>query len=228
MAVLQWAALPDRTFETGVRHGVLYPMDDSGAYPRGVAWSGLTSVKQSPEGAEPTPTYADDMEYLTLISPEKFKATISAVTYPDEFEECDGSKPIASGFFAGQQTRRPFALTYKTRIGNAVSGVDYGYKLHFIYNAVAAPSERSYDTINESPEPITFSWNLTTTGVEVGIDGFRPSSHFWIDSTAVETSKLQKVLDVIYGSKSADAKLPPISELAALIGREAIQTDPQG
>ena len=158
MSKIVWDAIGDHIFETGVRNGVLYLKDETGAYNTGVAWNGLTSVSESPEGAEPTDLYADDVKYLTLMSAENFKATIEAYTYPVEFEECDGSATIANGVVIGQQARKPFGLCYRTSIGNDTDGNEHGYKLHIVYGCLASPSEKQYSTINDSPEAITFSW----------------------------------------------------------------------
>jgi hypothetical protein len=165
MAKLVWDKSGERHFETGVNQGVLYPQDVAGAYPKGVAWNGLTAVTESPSGAEATAVYADNTKYLNLISAEDFGATIEAYTYPDEFGACDGSAELTAGVKAGQQGRKAFGLCYRTAIGNDIEGNDHGYKLHMIYGAMAAPSEKAYQTINDSPEAITFSWEVSTTPV---------------------------------------------------------------
>lgn len=215
MSKIIWDATGERLFETGVKNGVLYPMLN-GAYPMGVAWNGLTSVTESPSGAEATPLYADDIKYLNLMSAEEFGATIEAYTYPDEFALCDGSAQIASGVTIGQQARKVFGMCYTTTIGNDVDGNDHGYKLHIIYGALASPSEKAYSTINDSPEAITFSWEVTTTPVNV--TGFKPTASLCIDSTKVSEAKLQQLKDILYGSAAADPRLPLPDEIASLIG----------
>lgn len=219
MAKLKWDQTGDRLYETGVKNGVLYVQDNKGEYPLGVAWNGLTAVTESPSGAEATPLYADDIKYLNLISTEEFGATIEAYTYPDEFAACDGSASLAEGVSIGQQSRKTFGLCYKTTIGNDVAGNDYGYKLHIIYGAMAAPSEKAYATINDSPEAITFSWEVTTTPVSV--TGFKPTAHIEIDSTKADTTKLAALEAVLYGSDGegtgTDAKLPLPDEIATMM-----------
>lgn len=197
MYKLKWDQTGERLYETGVKQGVLYPQSASGSYPNGYAWNGLTAVTESPSGAEATALYADDIKYLNLLSSEEFGATIEAYTYPDEFAQCDGSAAIASGVMIGQQKRNLFGLAYKTALGNDVDGSDYGYKLHLIYNALAAPSERGYATINDSPEAITFSWEVSTTPVSV--TGFKPTASITIDSTKADPSKLAALEDILYG-----------------------------
>ena len=188
MATLVWDDTGKRLYETGVQNGVLYPRNSSGVYPLGVAWNGLVSVTESPSGAESNKVYADNITYLNLISAEEFGATIEAYTYPDEFAACDGSGELATGVFIGQQSRQVFGLAYKSILGNDVAGNDLGYKLHLIYGANAAPSEKAYATINDSPEAITFSWEVTTTPIEV--TGFKPTASITIDSTKVAAAKL--------------------------------------
>lgn len=216
MSKLVWDQTGERRYETGVKQGVLYPQSTGGSYPKGVAWNGLTAVTESPSGAEATPLYADDIKYLSLMSVEEFGATIEAYTYPDEFAECDGSATIADGVTIGQQKRKAFGLCYKTVLGNDIDNNDYGYKLHLIYGAVAAPSEKAYATINDSPEAITFSWEITTTPVEVA--GFKPTASVTIDSTKVDSTKLKSLEDILYGSESKEARLPLPSEIATIIG----------
>ena len=189
MSKLVWDKTGERLYETGVKNGVLYPQAEGGTYPKGVAWNGLTAVTESPSGAEATPLYADDIKYLNLISAEEFGATVEAYMYPDEFAECDGSAEIAPGVSIGQQARKAFGMSYKTVLGNDVDNNDHGYKLHLIYGALAAPSEKGYATINDSPEAITFSWELTTTPVSV--NGFKPTASITIDSTKVNAEKLK-------------------------------------
>lgn len=196
MAKLVWDKTGDRLYETGVKNGVLY-IPTSGVYSKGVAWNGLTAVTESPSGAEATALYADDIKYLSLMSTEEFGATIEAYTYPDEFAACDGSAELADGVMIGQQKRSTFGLCYKTTIGNDTEGNDHGYKLHIIYGALAKPSERAYATINDSPEAITFSWEITTTPVNV--TGAKPTASLVIDSTKADPSKLAALEDILYG-----------------------------
>lgn len=200
MSRLTWDNTGERYYETGVKQGVLYPIQTDGKYSVGVAWNGLTAVTESPSGAEATALYADDIKYLNLISTEEFGATIEAYTYPDEFAECDGSAALADGIMLGQQKRKTFGLCYKTTVGNDVDGNDYGYKLHLIYGCLAAPSEKAYATINDSPEAITFSWEVSTTPVNVA--GFKPTSQITIDSTKIaegKKAKLTELEDILYG-----------------------------
>lgn len=196
MSKLIWDKTGERFYETGVKQGVLYPQV-SGLYPKGVAWNGLTAVTESPSGAEATPMYADDIKYLNLYSAEEFAATVEAYTYPDEFAKCDGSASIATGVSIGQQTRQPFGLCYRTTVGNDTEMNDYGYKLHMIYGAMASPSEKAYATINDSPEAITFSWEVNTTPVSVA--GFKPTATVTIDSTKVAAEKLAALEAILYG-----------------------------
>lgn len=219
MAKLVWDKTGDRLYETGVRNGVLYVQDDKGAYPAGVAWNGLTAVTESPSGAEATALYADDIKYLNLYSAEEFGATIEAYTYPEEFEQCDGSAQAAAGVSFGQQPRKKFGLCYRTSVGNDVLGNDYGYKLHLIYGCTASPSERAYATINDSPEAITFSWEVTTDPVSV--EGFKPTSLVVIDSTKVDAAKLAEFEAILYGSESEEARMPMPSEIAELFKANA-------
>lgn len=212
---LVWDQTSDRLYETGVKMGVLYPQDEAGTYPKGVAWNGLTSVTESPSGAEATALYADDIKYLNLMSAEEFAATVEAYTYPDEFAECDGSASIAKGVSIGQQKRKAFGLCYRTVLGNDVAGNDYGYKIHIIYGAMAAPSEKEYASVNDSPEAITFSWELSTTPVSV--KGFKPTASIVIDSTKVDAEKLTALETILYGSETADARLPLPDEIATLM-----------
>lgn len=208
-STLSWDTIGERYYETGVDKGVLYVWDSTNnTYGKGVAWNGLTSVSEKPSGAEATALYADNIKYLNLISNEEFGATIEAYTYPDEFAECDGSKAIATGVIAGQQKRKKFALSYQTKLGNDTDGNDYGYKIHIIYGCMAAPSERGYSTINDSPEAITFSWEITTTPEEVGT-GFRPTACITIDASkyienGVKKPKLVALENKLYGLVSED------------------------
>lgn len=212
MAKLTWDNTGERIFETGVKQGVLYPIQSDGKYTKGVAWNGLTAVTESPSGAEATALYADDIKYLNLLSNEEFGATIEAYTYPDEFAECDGSAELAAGVMIGQQKRKIFGLCYRTTIGNDVEGNDYGYKLHLVYGCLAAPSEKGYSTINDNPDAITFSWEVTTTPVNV--EGFKPTSQITIDSTKADPTKLAALEAILYGSESTEAKLPLPDEVA--------------
>lgn len=219
MSKLVWDQTGERLYETGVKQGVLYVQDTSGAYPTGVAWNGLTAVTESPSGAEATALYADDIKYLNLMSNEEFGATIEAYTYPDEFAECDGSAAIATGVYVGQQARKTFGLCYRTTVGNDVESNDFGYKLHLIYGALAAPSEKSYATINDSPEAITFSWEITTTPVSV--EGYKPTASITIDSTKCDAEKLAALEAILYGSESEEARLPLPTEIVTLMGGAA-------
>ena len=215
MSKIVWDAIGEHTFETGVRNGVLYLKDAEGAYNTGVAWNGLTSVSESPEGAEATDLYADDIKYLTLMSAENFKATIEAYTYPVEFEECDGSATIAKGVVIGQQSRKPFGLCYRTAIGNDTDGNEHGYKLHIVYGCQASPSEKQYSTINDSPEAITFSWEVNTTPVNV--TGKKPTATLIIDSTKADKAKLTALEAILYGAESTEPRLPLPDEIATLM-----------
>ena len=215
MAKIVWDAIGDHIFETGVRNGVLYLKGAEGTYDTGVAWNGLTSVSESPEGAEPTDLYADDIKYLSLMSAENFKATIEAYTYPVEFEECDGSATIANGVVIGQQSRKPFGLCYRTAIGNDTDGNEHGYKLHIVYGCQASPSEKQYSTINDSPEAITFSWEVNTTPVNV--TGKKPTATLIIDSTKADKAKLTALEAILYGSESTEPRLPLPDEIATLM-----------
>ena len=214
MSKLVWDQTGQRFYETGVKMGVLY-VQDKGAYPKGVAWNGITAVTESPSGAEATPLYADDIKYLNLVSAEEFGATIEAYTYPDEFMECDGSAPVVDGVYAGQQSRKTFGLCYRTALGNDADGVDHGYKLHMIYGALAAPSEKAYASQNDSPEAITFSWEISTTPVAVA--GLKPTATITIDSTKVDKNKLAALEAVLYGSDSEEARLPLPDEIKELM-----------
>ena len=205
MAKLVWDKTGDRLYETGVKNGVLY-IPTAGVYSKGVAWNGLTAVTESPSGAEATALYADDTKYLSLMSAEEFGATIEAYTYPDEFAACDGSAELADGVMIGQQKRSTFGLCYKTTIGNDTEGNEHGYKLHIIYGALAKPSERAYATISDSPEAITFSWEITTTPVNV--TGAKPTASLVIDSTKADPSKLAALEDILYGKDGEPANEP--------------------
>lgn len=225
MSRLTWDKTGERYYETGVKQGVLYPIQTDGTYSKGVAWNGLTAITESPSGAEATALYADDIKYLNLISNEEFGATIEAYTYPDEFAECDGSAALAEGVMIGQQKRKTFGLCYKTTVGNDTDSNDYGYKLHLIYGCLAAPSEKAYNTINDSPEAITFSWEVSTTPVNVA--GFKPTSQITIDSTKIaegKKAKLTELEDILYGKNgtgdgqtgATEARLPLPDEIKTL------------
>ena len=215
MSKLIWDSTGERLYETGVKQAALYVQSAGGTYPKGVAWNGITAVTESPSGAEATALYADDIKYLSLISAEEFGATIEAYTYPDEFAECDGSASIATGVVIGQQKRKAFGLAYKTTLGNDVDNNDYGYKLHLIYGALAAPSEKAYATINDSPEAITFSWEVTTTPVNVA--GYKPTAIVTIDSTKADMTKLAALETILYGTDEVEARLPLPDEVATLM-----------
>ena len=203
MAKLVWDATGERTYETGLKYGVLYPINGSGEYTPGVAWNGLSSVSESPSGAEANAIYADDIKYLNLYSAEEFGATIECYTYPDEWTLCDGSASMASGVILGQQDRKTFGLCYRTVLGNDVDGDAHGYKLHLIYGCKASPSERQYQTINDSPEAITFSYEISTTPINV--TGFKPISNITIDSTKADPTKLKALEAVLYGTDAVEA-----------------------
>lgn len=216
MPALTWDAVGERFYETGVDHGVLYQIDESGAYTDGEAWNGLTAVTESPSGAESNPQYADNIKYLDLFSNEEWGATIEAFTFPESFKQNDGSVEVAPGVYAGQQTRKPFGFSYRTLIGNDTDGTDHGYKLHLVYGAKASPSEKSYSTMNDSPEAITFSWGVVTTPVP--ITGHRPVAHMEIDSTKADPTKLAALEQKLYGGGSATkAILPTPDEVIALL-----------
>lgn len=218
MSRITWDDTGKRLYETGVKMGVLYPIQEGGLYSKGVAWNGLITVTESPSGAEATALYADDIKYLNLLSNEEFGATIEAYTYPDEFAECDGSASLATGVMIGQQKRKTFGLCYRTALGNDVEGNDYGYKLHLVYGCLAAPSEKGFSTINDSPEAITFSWEVSTTPVSV--TGFKPTSQITIDSTKVNPEKLSALEDILYGKagdESNGPRLPLPNEVATLM-----------
>lgn len=216
MAKIVWDQTGERLYETGVKNAVLYLQGSDGKYTGGVAWNGVTAITESPSGAEASPLYADDIKYLNLYSVEEFGATIEAYTYPDEFAECDGSASLATGVMIGQQKRKTFGLCYRTVIGNDVDANDHGYKLHIIYGAMASPSEKAYATINDSPEAITFSWEITTTPVTVA--GFEPTACVTIDSTKADKSKLAALEEMLYGGESSEPELPLPDAIAQLMG----------
>ena len=215
MSKLKWDQIGERLYETGVDKVVLFPMESTGRYGTGVAWNGISAVNESPSGAEPTALYANNGKYLNLISNEDFAATIEAFTYPDEFEECDGSKEIAPGVVIGQQKRKVFGLAYRTLLGNDVDGNDHGYKLHLVYGCLAAPSENNHSTVNDSPEAGTMSWSVSTTPVEVA--DAKPTATVTIDSTKADKAKLKKLEDMLYGTEQAESKLPLPAEVITLM-----------
>lgn len=220
MSRLVWDMTGERYYETGVKNGVLYLPDAKGAYSTGVVWNGLTAVTESPSGAEATALYADDIKYLNLMSNEEFGATIEAYTYPVEFAKCNGEAEIAGGVVIGQQRRSTFGFCYRTVLGNDVDGNDYGYKIHLVYGALAAPSERAYATVNDSPEAITFSWEVTTT--PVAVKGFKPTSCITIDSTKTDEAKLVALENILYGSDDVEPRMPLPDEIMTLMkGEEA-------
>ena len=223
MTALVWDQVGERLYETGVDHGVLYIPDESGDYADGYAWNGLTTVTESPSGAESNAQYADNIKYLNLLSAEEFGATLEAFTYPDEFAQCDGTYVPAPGISIGQQGRRVFGLAYRTRLGNDLEGTEHGYKLHLIYGAQAAPSEKAYATINDSPEAITFSWELTTTGVPV--EGSKPTALMVIDSTKVSADELATLEGELYGDAGSDPRLPLPDEIIAIFGAGLVTVD---
>lgn len=219
MTALVWDQVGERRYETGVDHGVLYRPNGAGVYNIGYAWNGLTSVTESPSGAEANPQYADNIKYLNLISAEEFSATVEAFTYPEEFAECDGTGVPIPGFAIGQQARKLFGLSYRTKVGNDLEGQEYGYKLHLIYGCLASPSEKAYATVNDSPEPINFSWEMTTTPVAVGtIDGvtYKPTASIVLDSTVLDPDGMAALEELLYGTVGTDPQLPTPAEVYAL------------
>ena len=215
MSKLVWDKTGERLYETGVKQGVLYPQAAGGTYPKGVAWNGLTNITESPSGAEATALYADDIKYLNLVSAEELGGTIEAYTYPDEFAECDGSAALTDGVFIGQQDRKTFGLCYRTTLGNDIDSNGHGYKLHLIYGALAAPSEKAYATINDSPEAITFSWEFKTTPVNV--TGHKPTASLTLDSTKVSETKMAALEKVLYGDGDTEARLPLPDEVVQIL-----------
>jgi hypothetical protein len=216
MAPLTWDDVGEKIYETGVDHGVLYLPDPAGVYNTGFAWNGLTTVTESPSGADPNPQFADNIKYLNLTSAEEFGGTIEAFTYPEEFGQCDGTALPAPGLAIGQQGRKMFGMSYRTKVGNDVDGVDYGYKLHLLYGCQAAPSEKAYATINDSPAAINFSWAITTTPVPV--TGYKPTALIVVDSTVVDSADLTALEDLLYGKAATEAALPTPDAVIALIG----------
>lgn len=227
MPKIVWDKIGERIYETGIDHAVLYPVNKDGEYENGVAWNGITQVSESPSGAESNPQYADNIKYLNLVSAEDFEATIEAFTYPPEFAACDGSAEVAPGVMIGQQNRKIFGLSYRTIIGNDLDGADHGYKLHLVYGAQAAPSEKGYESVNDSPEATGFSWEISTTPVDV--TGYKPTATMTIDSTKVDKEKLKVLEDILYGTDTAvvsdgDTKsgprLPKPDEVIQIFGVE--------
>lgn len=214
MTALTWDASGEHFYETGVDRGVLY-IPTEGVYNKGVAWNGLTAVTESPSGAEATAQYADNIKYLNLISAEEFGATIEAFTYPDEFAECNGEKELADGVVVGQQSRSTFGLSYRTKVGNDTDGQDHGYKIHLIYGATAAPSEKAYATVNDSPEAITFSWEIST--VPVNVAGMSPTASITIDSRTADPTQLAEFEKIIYGDGDNEPRLPLPDEVKTLL-----------
>lgn len=216
MPRLEWDKVGERLYETGVDQGVLYVQDETGAYPEGVAWSGLRSVSESPSGAEPSPLYADNIKYLNLLSNEEFAATIGAYYSPEEFDACDGTATLTKGVTVGQQKRKTFGLCYRTKIGNDIDGDDHGYKIKIIYGALAKPSQKEYQTVNNDPSAIELSWEVSTTPVKV--TGMKPTATLEIDSTKIEPAKLKVLEDVLYGTGENKARLPLPDEIKTLVG----------
>lgn len=213
---IKWDETGKRLYETGTDRGVLYPQAQDGTYPKGVAWNGLTGVTESPSGADPNDIYADNIKYLSIRAAEDFGATVTCYTYPDEWLQCDGSAEVIPGVTIGQQTRLPFGMSFRSILGNDVKSNDYGYKLHLIYNATASPSERAYATVNDSPEAIEFSYELTTT--PIGINGHKPIASMAIDSTKVDADKLAALEQILYGTGDTDARLPLPDEVISILG----------
>lgn len=218
MAKLEFNSVGSRLFETGVKKGVLYVMGEGGTYGNGVVWNGLTAVTEKPSGAEPTNLYADDVKYVVLYGAEEFEATIEAYTYPKEFEQCDGSAALTEGVNVGQQSRKTFAFCYTTSLGNDAQGQEFGYKIHIIYGCIAKPSEKAYSTINDSPEAVTFSWDVAT--VPVPVNGMKPTATVVVDSTRVQSAKLQKLEEKLYGSASEEATLLLPDQIKTLLAEE--------
>lgn len=219
MPAIVWDKTGEHVYETGVDHGVLYQLDDNGTYKDGVAWNGLTTVNETPSGAESTSIFADNVKYLNLISAEEFALTIEAYTYPKEFAECDGSVEVADGVMIGQQSRKTFGFSYRSKIGNDIKNDAYGYKLHLIYGCLASPSERSYSTINDSQEAISFSWEVQTTPVNVL--GYKPTALVTIDSTAADPTKLKALEDILYGSETVEPRMPMPDEVITILSGSA-------
>lgn len=233
MTRLIWDETGNKFYETGTSHGVLYTMGDAGAYNTGVAWNGLISVKQSPDGAEASDTYANNHKYVSMVSAENFKGSISAYTYPDDFMECDGSKEVSTGVYAGQQRRKMFGLSYSTIIGNDTEGIDYGEKIHVIYNAKVSPASREYSTINDNPEAIEFSWDFSTTPSDFGAEleelGFKPTAYIAIDCSKLQPEAVKRIKDTLWGgAEGKEPTLPTIKELVELAKGVNDPAHPQG
>ena len=224
MAKLVWDQISEKVYETGADHAVLYLPNDAGVYETGVAWNGLLGFDENPSGAEATKLWADNINYATMYSAEEYGGTIRAYTYPDEFEACDGSIEIAPGVVAGQQNRKSFGFSYRTLVGNDVKGTDYGYKLHLVYGCMCSPSSKTHDTVNDSPSAVEFSWEVTTT--PVAVDGFKPTATLEIDSTKLDTeegkAKLAELEEILYGSDSAEARLPLPNEIMEIFGPASV------
>lgn len=216
MSKIIWDESGKKLYETGVDHGVLYRQDVNGNYTTGVPWIGLTGVTESPSGAEASAQYADNIKYLNIVSAEEFSTTIEAFTYPEEFYECDGTVEVVKGVTIGQQPRKPFGLSYRTKVGNDTSGQDYGYKIHLIYGALASPSEKGYSTINDSPEPVTFNWDITTTPVNV--TGYQPTALMIINSTTTDADKLAELEAILYGTEDVEPRMPLPDEVISIVG----------
>lgn len=216
MSKLEWDKIGERFYETGVEKTVLYLISQSATYSKGVAWSGVTGIDENPSGAETSPVYADNKKYLNLVSAEEYAATLKAYTYPDEFGECDGSAEIVKGVRIGQQPRKMFGLCYQSKKGNDVKKTEYGYIIHFIYGAQAAPSSKSHNTINDSPEATEMSWEISTTPVDV--EGHSPTATLEIDSTKCDPEKLAALEDIIYGTEETEARLPLPNEIMEIVG----------
>lgn len=218
---IKWDESGEHIFETGIDHGVVYPVDSNGQYSKGYAWNGISAVTESPSGAEPTAIWADNIKYLNLYSGEEFGATLEAYTYPDAFAECDGSAEIAQGVYAGQQSRKAFGLCYRTRVGNELQGDQLGYKYHLIYGAKASPSERNYNTVNDSPEAQAMSWEISTT--PINLTGFKPTSLITIDSRKTDAAKLATLEQILFGTpagdgtQAVDARLPLPDEVMSIL-----------
>lgn len=217
MVALKWDQEGERHYETGVDRGVLFPMGSAG-YEVGVPWNGLTNISENPSGAEPTPLYADNIKYLNLISAEEFAATLEAYTYPDEFAECDGTAELVPGVYIGQQSRKKFGLSYRTLVGNDTLGTQYGEKIHLVYGCQAAPSSKAYATVNDSPDAVTLSWEVTTTAIEVGGEDFKPTATVVIDSRKVSAQAFAALKTVLYGSEAEEPRMPTPAEVGALVG----------
>jgi hypothetical protein len=228
MTKLQWDQVGARRYETGVDHGVLYIPNNVGVYDIGYSWNGLTTLTESPSGAESNPQFADNIKYLNLVSAEEFGGTIEAFTYPEEFAQCDGTAEPEPGVAVGQQTRKLFGLSYRSRVGNDLLGTDYGYKLHLVYNCLAAPSEKAFATVNDSPEAIGFSWQFSTTPLAIGTVGgidYKPAATITIDSTKVDADALLALEDFLYGTSGTDPSLPqPVDVLGLFSGTVSVAT----